>query len=54
VLPRLQSIQTLRFVLFHRAAQLLRPAGTAVLRLTDNPATRIAFTRIEQALARAA
>ncbi|MCX6543702.1 MAG: IS1380 family transposase [Acidobacteria bacterium] len=54
VLPRLQSIQTLRFVLFHRAAQLLRPAGTAVLRLTDNPATRAAFTRIEQALARAA
>lgn len=54
VLPRLQSIQTLRFVLFHRAAQLLRPAGTAVLRLTDNLATRKAFTRIENALARAA
>lgn len=54
VMPRLQSIQTLRFVLFHRAAQLLRPAGTAVLRLTDNPATRTVFTRIENALARAA
>jgi hypothetical protein len=54
VLPRLQSVQTLRFTLFHRAAQLLRPQGTAVLRLTDNTATRHAFTRITQALARAA
>jgi len=54
VLPRLQSVQTLRFTLFHRAAQLLHPQGTAVLRLTDNAATRHAFTRITQALARAA
>ena len=54
VLPRLQSVQTLRFILFHRAAQLVRPQGTAVLRLTDNAATRHTFSRITQALARAA
>lgn len=54
VLPRLQSVQTLRFTLFHRAAQLLRSQGTAVLRLTDNTATRHVFTRLTQALARAA
>jgi hypothetical protein len=54
VLPRLVSIQTLRFTLFHRAAQLVRPQGRAVLRLSDNAATRGLFTRIEAALARAA
>ena len=54
VLPRLQTVQTLRFELFHRAALLVRPSGTARLRLTDNPATRQTFTRIANALARAA
>jgi hypothetical protein len=54
VLHRLQSVQTLRFVLFHRAAQLLRPGGTTLLRLTNNPATRETFTRLADALARAA
>ena len=53
-LPVLQTIQTLRFVLFNRAAALIRPAGTPTLRLTDNAATRRIYTRIENALARAA
>ena len=54
VLPVLQSIQTLRFVLFHRAAQLVRPGGALRLRLTDNAATRQTFTRIRDALANVA
>lgn len=54
VLPVLQTIQTLRFVLFNRAAQLVRPGGTLRLRLTDNPATRQVFTRIRDALPRVA
>jgi len=54
VLHQLQSVQTLRFILFHRAAQLLRPGGTTLLRLTNNPATRDTFTRLADALARAA
>jgi hypothetical protein len=53
-LPRLSTIQTLRFTLFHRAAVLVRPGGRTVLRLTSNPATERLFTRIEQALPRAA
>jgi hypothetical protein len=47
-------VQTLRFVLFHRAALLVRPQGSAVLRLTDNAETKKTFTRIDKALARAA
>jgi hypothetical protein len=54
VRPLLQSVQTLRFVLFHRAALLVRPQGSPVLRLTDNVETKKTFTRIENALARAA
>jgi len=54
VRPILQTVQTLRFVLFHRAALLVRPQGAALLRLTDNAATRKTFTRLENALARAA
>lgn len=53
-LPVLQSVQTLRFVLFHRAAQLVRPGGALRLRLTDNDATRQTFTRIKDALAKVA
>lgn len=49
-LPRLSTIQTLRFTLFHRAAALVCPGGRTVLRLTTNPATERLFTRIEQAL----
>jgi len=54
VLHTLHSIQTLRFVLFHRAGLLVRPQGAIRLRLTDNPATRALYTRIGAALARAA
>ena len=53
-LPILQTIQTLRFVLFHRAAALVRPSGRYTLRLAHNPATRKRYTKIEHALARAA
>ncbi len=53
-LPLLQTIQTLRFTLFHRAAALVRPTGIITLRLTDNRATRTLYTRIENALAPAA
>jgi hypothetical protein len=49
-LPVLQTIQTLRFVLFNRAAQLVRPGGALRLRLTNNAATRQTFTRIRDAL----
>jgi hypothetical protein len=54
VLPVLQTIQTLRYVLFHRAAQLVRPGGAMRLRLTDNAATRQVFTRIRDALPKVA
>jgi hypothetical protein len=54
VLPVLQTIQTLRFVLFNRAAQIVRPGGTLRLRLADNEATRQAFTRIRNALPKVA
>ena len=54
VLHLLQTVQTLRFEVFHRAALLLRPNGLAQLRLTDNAATRQRFRRIERGLARAA
>jgi len=54
VLHRLQTVQTLRFEVFHRAAMLVRPGGIAQLRLADNAATRQRFRRIERALARAA
>jgi hypothetical protein len=54
VLHLLQTVQTLRFELFHRAAILVQPNGTTQLRLTNNAATRQRFSRIEKALARAA
>jgi Transposase DDE domain group 1 len=54
VLHLLQTVQTLRFEVFHRAAILVRPNGMIRLRLTDNAATRQRFTCIERALARAA
>ena len=53
-LPLLQTIQTLRFALFNRAAALVRPGGAPRLRLTDNAATRRTYTQIENALARGA
>ncbi len=54
VLHLLQTVQTLRFEVFHRAAILLRPDGTTRLRLANNGATRQRFARIEKALARVA
>jgi hypothetical protein len=54
VLPVLQTIQTLRFVLFNRAAEIVRPGGALRLRLTDNAATRHVFTRIRDALPKVA
>jgi Transposase DDE domain group 1 len=54
VLPVLQTIQTLRFVLFNRAAQIVRPRGALRLRLADNDATRQVFTRIRNALPKVA
>ena len=51
VVPLLQSVQTLRFELFHRAALLVRPGGKARLPMTDNLPTRQTFTRIANALA---
>ena len=54
VLPVLQTIQTLRFVLFNRAAQIVRPGCVLRLRLADNEATRQAFTRIRNALPKVA
>jgi hypothetical protein len=53
-LPVLQTIQTLRFVLFNRAALWTRSSGVARLRLANNVATQNIYTRIEAALARAA
>ncbi|MBI1873912.1 MAG: IS1380 family transposase [Acidobacteria bacterium] len=54
VLHLLHTVQTLRFEVFHRAALLVRPDGITQLRLTNNAATRHTFTRIANALARAA
>jgi hypothetical protein len=54
VLPVLHTIQTLRLVLFHRAAQLVRPRGALRLRLVDNEATRQVFTTIRDALPKVA
>jgi hypothetical protein len=54
VLHVLQSVQTLRFVLLNRAAVLVRPAGTARLRMMNNSETQRTYRRIATALARAA
>jgi hypothetical protein len=45
-----RSIATLRFEWLNRAARLVRPHGTPVLRLADNPAVREMVTTIEKAL----
>jgi len=49
-LPVLKTVQTLRFVLFHRAAALVHPAGKPTLRLANNAATRRLYRKIEHAL----
>lgn len=53
-LVALQTIQSLRFTFFSRAALLVRPQGALRLRLMDNPATRTLYERVATALARAA
>jgi hypothetical protein len=53
-LPVLKTAQTLRFVLFHRAAALVYPGGKPTLRLANNAATRQLYTRIKHALDHAA
>ncbi|MGH9256424.1 MAG: IS1380 family transposase [Vicinamibacterales bacterium] len=50
-LVHLQTIQSLRFTFFSRAAMLVRPQGAWRLRLTDNPATRRIYDRVAAALA---
>jgi len=54
VLHVLQTIQSLRFTFFNRAAQLVRPHGALRLRLMDNLETRRSYERVARALARAA
>jgi Transposase DDE domain group 1 len=54
VLHVLQTIQSLRFTFFHRAALLVRPQGVWRLRLMDNRETRRTYERVALALARAA
>ena len=51
VLPVLQTIQSLRFAFFNRAAQLVRPHGALRLRLMDNRDTRWSYERVARALA---
>lgn len=53
-MPRLSTVQTLRFTIFTRAGALLCPGGRTVLRLSSNAATERLFNRIEQALPHAA
>lgn len=50
----LRSPQTLRFEIFNRAGEIVRPRGKAVLRLSDNGRVKHAFSRIADQLARAA
>jgi len=53
VLHVLQTIQSLRFTFFNRAAQLVRPQGALRLRLMDNLETRRIYERVARALPRA-
>jgi hypothetical protein len=45
-----RSIATLRFEWLNRAARLIRPQGSPVLRLADNSAVRESVATIEKAL----
>jgi hypothetical protein len=54
VLHVLETIQSLRFAFFNRAAQLVRPQGALRLRLMDNTETRRSYERVARALERAA
>jgi hypothetical protein len=48
---RILSLRTVRLLLIARAGRLARIRGRQVLRLTDNPATRDLYQRVEHALA---
>ncbi|MES1204855.1 MAG: IS1380 family transposase [Pseudomonadota bacterium] len=50
----INSIRTVRFEWLNRAARLIAPGGTSVLRLATNPAVQHAFNRVEHALDQAA
>jgi len=50
----LQSAQTLRFELFHRAGEIVHPNGATILRLPDNDHIRRRFEGIAARLLRAA
>lgn len=50
----LKSPQTLRFEIFNRAGEIVRPAGRTLLRLSENAPVQDAFLRIAGRLARAA
>lgn len=50
----LKSPQTLRFELFNRAGEIVRPNGRTILRLSENARVRHDFERIAEQLARAA
>lgn len=49
-MPLLKSIKTLRFELFHRAGQIIRPNGTTVIRLAANKRIEFVFSRAVDAL----
>jgi len=53
-MPLLKSIKTLRFELFHRAGQIIRPNGKTVIRLAANKQISMVFTRATQALKKVA
>jgi hypothetical protein len=48
---RILSLRTLRFLLVARAGRVARIRGRHVLRLSENPATRALYQRVDQALA---
>lgn len=50
----LRSPQTLRFEIFNRAGEIVRPNGKTILRLSDNGRVKHAFSRIADQLARTA
>ncbi len=46
----MQSMRTLRFLLFNRGGRLTRIHSRQVLRMSENPATEALYTQISQAL----
>jgi len=48
---RILSLRTVRFLLIARAGRIARIRGRHVLRLTDNPATKELYERVDHALA---